>query len=72
MRKLRVLLSSILAVIMVFAVAAPAMAAGVGGQTVYLKGTGSDFTEQWRNVFVLGGAEDAADPNVWHLLYTGK
>ncbi|MCL2503527.1 MAG: hypothetical protein FWE94_02825, partial [Coriobacteriia bacterium] len=48
------------------------MAAGVGGQTVYLKGTGSDFTEQWRNVFVLGGAEDAADPNVWHLLYTGK
>ena len=51
----------------VFAVAASAMAE----QTIYLKGTGKEFIETWNDVFYLGGSEDAEDPNVWHLVYTG-
>ena len=43
-------------------------------QTIYLKGTGSNFTETWQNVFYLGGTanEDGEDNNIWHLVYTGN
>jgi hypothetical protein len=45
-------------------------------QTVYLKGTGNDFTEKWTNVFYCPQVEekdiqDLSDPSVWHLVYTG-
>jgi len=44
-------------------VAAPA------GAPVYLGGSGSSFSKAgWQNVFYLGGAETASDPNVWHLV----
>jgi len=40
-------------------------------QTIYLKGSGSDFTEQWADEFYM--ADDVGDyPNVWHLVYTGN
>ncbi|MCL2359952.1 MAG: hypothetical protein FWC74_09415, partial [Candidatus Bathyarchaeota archaeon] len=37
-------------------------------QTIYLKGTGSDFTEKWKNVFYVGDSKDASNPSVWHLV----
>ena len=64
------LLALLLTAVMVFGFAVPALADG--SQTIYLKGTGSNFTETWQNVFYLGGAEDAADPQIWHLVYTGN
>ncbi|MCL2135812.1 MAG: hypothetical protein FWH37_09785, partial [Candidatus Bathyarchaeota archaeon] len=52
--------------------AAMPLAANAAGQTIYLKGTGSDFDEQWQNIFYVGDADTASDPNVWHLVYTDK
>ena len=52
------------------AMAVNAMAAD---QTIYLKGSGKEFTEKWNNVFYLGGVNaNTTDPNVWHLVYSGK
>lgn len=64
------LLCVVIALVMLVALAVPAMAAD--GTKVYLKGTGKDFTENWNNVFTLGGAEEHGDPSVWHLVFTGK
>lgn len=42
-------------------------------QTIYLKGSGGNFkADGWQNIFYLGGAEDASDPSVWHIVYSGK
>ena len=42
-------------------------------QTVYLKGSGSNFNEKgWQNIFYVGGAESDLFPSVWHLVYSGK
>jgi len=42
-------------------------------QTVFLKGTGSNFSKNgWNNVFYTGGAERASNPSVWHIVYSGK
>ena len=44
-----------------------------GGQTIYLKGSGNNFkVDGWNNIFVIGDAEEADDPNVWHIVYTGN
>ena len=70
MRKLGgVLLSSVMVAAMAFATAVPAMAAG--GQTVPLKGTGTDFSGTWQNTFTLG-APVGTNPSSWHLVYTGN
>ena len=61
-----------IALIMVFAVTAPAMAADADAQTIYLKGSGKNFNESWNNLFYIGGAESADNPNVWHLVYSGN
>jgi len=51
--------------------AAPS-AQAAGDQTIYLKGSGANFTTAgWQNVFYLGGADTAANPSAWHLVYTG-
>ena len=31
-------------------------------QTIYLKGSGSEFKETWNNIFYLGGAEKSENP----------
>jgi len=67
----RKILGLLLVLAMLFSIGIPAMAAS-GPQTIYLKGSGSDFKETWQNVFYLGGAKGAEDPNVWHLVYTGN
>jgi len=41
-------------------------------QTVYLKGTGTNFNEAWNNVFYVGSSKTDSDPNIWHLVYSGK
>ena len=42
-------------------------------QTIFLKGSGSSFTDDgWQNIFYVGGAEDAAEYQAWHLVYSGK
>jgi len=41
-------------------------------QTIYLKGSGNEFTDKWLNVFYLGGSEEHGNPQVWHLVYTGN
>ena len=41
-------------------------------QTVYLKGSGGSFNDQWKNVFTIGNIEEGSTPNVWHLVYSGK
>ncbi|MDR1991953.1 MAG: hypothetical protein LBQ98_00370, partial [Nitrososphaerota archaeon] len=39
------------------------------GTKVYLKGSGGSFSKSgWQNIFYIGGAENAKDPNVWHLV----
>ena len=64
------LLAVLIAVALIAALTIPALAAG---QTVYLKGSGGNFNAGgWQNLFYLGGAEDEADPNIWHLVYTGN
>jgi len=46
---------------------------GLEGQTVYLKGSGSNFNGSgWKNVFVVGDAPISQDSRIWHLVYTGK
>ena len=56
-------------------VSAPATAVTVeevsNAKTVYLKGSGGDFSAGgWQNIFYLGGAENPGnyDPSVWHLV----
>ena len=40
-------------------------------QTIYLKGSGSNFNgSNWNNVFKMT-TEVGSDPSVWHLVYTG-
>ncbi|MDR1992740.1 MAG: InlB B-repeat-containing protein [Nitrososphaerota archaeon] len=42
-------------------------------QTLYLKGTGSSFNSAgWQNIFYLDNAQQAANPSVWHLVYSGN
>ncbi|MCL2859661.1 MAG: hypothetical protein FWF46_03660 [Oscillospiraceae bacterium] len=42
-------------------------------QTIYLKGSGSNFSKDgWSNVFYLGDSANATDPSVWHLVYSGN
>ncbi|MCL2488552.1 MAG: hypothetical protein FWE80_07705, partial [Oscillospiraceae bacterium] len=45
-------------------------------QTIYLKGSGKEFSwSGWQNIFYTGGASAAdakAHLNGWHLVYTGK
>ena len=53
-----------LVTVMTLAAALPAFAA----QTIYLKGSGSDFKETWLNTFKLA-KEVGGDPSVWHLVY---
>lgn len=63
----------LLVLAMIFGLSAVALSAkiAVEDQTIYLKGSGKDFKEVWENLFYLGGAEDIADPNLWHLVYSG-
>ena len=46
--------------------------AAVTAQTIYLKGSGNSFKEDWSNVFEVAPAYPATTPNVWHLVYSGK
>ncbi|MDR0493898.1 MAG: InlB B-repeat-containing protein [Nitrososphaerota archaeon] len=74
-------------VVSCFAVLATTSAsAEAGGRNIYLKGEGSNFKEQWNNVFYLTAGENGicdftnnpleadvgSNPNVWHLVYTGN
>ena len=60
-----------LSLAIVFAMAGTALAQQQ--QTIYLKGSGSNFNKAgWQNVFYLGDAAEAEDPSVWHLVYTGN
>lgn len=54
-----------LVTVMIFAAALPAFAAD---QNIYLKGTGSDFKDTWKNTFKVTD-EVGEYPNVWHLVY---
>jgi len=56
---------AMVAMLFVMAVAAQAQ------QTIYLKGTGTDFNKSgWQNVFEM--TDDCGQyPRVWHLVYTG-
>ncbi|MDR0782850.1 MAG: hypothetical protein LBE83_03720 [Propionibacteriaceae bacterium] len=51
---------------------ATATAADGDTQVIDLKGTGSSFNESWNNTFAVGGAENASNPSMWHLVYTGN
>ena len=65
------LLAIILALALVFSLAALALAeGGAEGQKIYLKGNSNNFNENWNNVFYIGGAETAKDPQIWHLVYS--
>ncbi|MCL1873510.1 MAG: hypothetical protein FWF85_05275 [Clostridiales bacterium] len=65
----------LLVLAMIFGLSVTALSARIAeaDQTIYLKGTGSNFTEVWQNIFCLGEDDDrGSDPNVWHLVYSGK
>ncbi|MCL2335949.1 MAG: hypothetical protein FWC60_00835 [Firmicutes bacterium] len=74
MRKPKKLLLALLVLAMAFAMASPALAAPAStvGQTAYLKGSGVDFTETWNNVFYVPDKKVGDNPNIWHLVYSGK
>ena len=61
----------LVAVMMISTMAAPALSAA--SNTIYLKGDQKgNFNETWNGIFYLGGAEVLANPQIWHIVYSGN
>ena len=60
---------ALVAMIMISALAAPALSAA--SDTIFLKGDQKgNFNETWNDIFYLGGAEDLENPQKWHIVYS--